>query len=589
TEFSRLYQRFLDLQNAEKRAQEAQIEVALERIRARAMAMQHTEELNEVIGLLCEQYDFLGINPVCAHLSLIDLENNRFSLRLSGKKGGRKIGEKIIDLDAMEEWKDTVERWKKSIPQSHQCLVYPKESVTQLFQVMDELIQTMPKKYRVGPKDFPNGLYSCEGQNKFGYLGFNHSRPPTEEEISIVIRFAREFERIYQRFLDLEKAEAQARESEIQLALERVRARTMAMHKSEELGEVAAVLFEQICSLGAALERLNIGIIREEEGIFEWWSTEQGGQRIDQLFIGSIEEPTTISKFYSDWKQGKKSVVIELTGKDLEQWIRYLKEEIGMPYREDLRKDRRIHTGTFFNRGILVVSTPEFLPEGSTDLLERFSKVFEQTYTRFLDLQKAEAQARESQIEAALERVRARTMAMHNTNDIADTVTTFFEELISLGLGDSTRCGIGILSPSEVMEVWTASIQKDNKSILHTGFLEMGAHPMLKGLQEHWAAGKALYEAILEGAAKMDYFKAINEAPEYPVKMDLDALPPTVYHYSFLFPQGTLFVFAESPLQEEIRDIFTRFSSVFGQTYTRYLDLERAEKQARESRIEAAL
>ncbi len=37
----------------------------------------------------------------------------------------------------------------------------------------------------------------------------------------------------------------------------------------------------------------------------------------------------------------------------------------------------------------------------------RFGKVFQQTYTRFLDLQKAEAQARESQIELALERVRS--------------------------------------------------------------------------------------------------------------------------------------------------------------------------------------
>jgi hypothetical protein len=33
------------------------------------------------------------------------------------------------------------------------------------------------------------------------------------------------------------------------------------------------------------------------------------------------------------------------------------------------------------------------------------AKVFEQAYTRFLDLQKAEAQARESQIQLALERV----------------------------------------------------------------------------------------------------------------------------------------------------------------------------------------
>ncbi|MDZ7607141.1 MAG: hypothetical protein U5K79_16490 [Cyclobacteriaceae bacterium] len=64
----------------QKHSRESQIEASLERIRAKAMAMQHTEELNEVIGLFCEQYDILGINPVCAHLSLIDVENNRFSL-----------------------------------------------------------------------------------------------------------------------------------------------------------------------------------------------------------------------------------------------------------------------------------------------------------------------------------------------------------------------------------------------------------------------------------------------------------------------------------------------------------------------------
>src|SRR4029078_4459477 len=44
--------------------------------------------------------------------------------------------------------------------------------------------------------------------------------------------------------------------------------------------------------------------------------------------------------------------------------------------------------------------------------LMRFGKVFQQTYTRFLDLQKAEAQAREAKIETALEKVRSRTIAM---------------------------------------------------------------------------------------------------------------------------------------------------------------------------------
>ena len=65
-----------------------------------------------------------------------------------------------------------------------------------------------------------------------------------------MIRFARVFEQTYTRFLDLQKAEAQAREAQIQLALERVRARTMAMHKSEELAETAHVLFQQLIELG---------------------------------------------------------------------------------------------------------------------------------------------------------------------------------------------------------------------------------------------------------------------------------------------------------------------------------------------------
>ena len=56
---------------------------------------------------------------------------------------------------------------------------------------------------------------------------------------------------------------------------------------------------------------------------------------------------------------------------------------------------------------------------------KRFANVFEQTYTRFLDLQKAEAQAREAQIELALERVRARTMAMQNSDELSETVIGF--------------------------------------------------------------------------------------------------------------------------------------------------------------------
>ena len=50
-------------------------------------------------------------------------------------------------------------------------------------------------------------------------------------------------------FLTCKKAEAQAKEVQIELALERIRARTMAMHKSGEIIDIMSVMFEQFGQL----------------------------------------------------------------------------------------------------------------------------------------------------------------------------------------------------------------------------------------------------------------------------------------------------------------------------------------------------
>ena len=80
---------------------------------------------------------------------------------------------------------------------------------------------------------------------------------------NILNRFKAIIDLTFRRYLDLQKAEAQAREAQIELALERVRARTMAMQKSGELSETAYVLFQQFGLLGASPEQLTIAIIDE--------------------------------------------------------------------------------------------------------------------------------------------------------------------------------------------------------------------------------------------------------------------------------------------------------------------------------------
>jgi hypothetical protein len=68
----------------------------------------------------------------------------------------------------------------------------------------------------------------------------------SKEQIKILKRFRNVFQLSYQRYADITLAAAQTREAEIELALERVRARTMAMQKSDEPGRNSCASFHAI-------------------------------------------------------------------------------------------------------------------------------------------------------------------------------------------------------------------------------------------------------------------------------------------------------------------------------------------------------
>jgi len=98
------------------------------------------------------------------------------------------------------------------------------------------------------------------------------------------------------------------------------------------------------------------------------------------------------------------------------------------------------------------------LNEEQKTLMLRFTKVFQQTYTRFLDLQKAEAQAKEAEIQLALERVRARSLAMHQTSELQDVVNIVAQQLQHINI--DINGGVFIAINNEVDEdapLWAAA------------------------------------------------------------------------------------------------------------------------------------
>ena len=208
---------------------------------------------------------------------------------------------------------------------------------------------------------------------------------------------------------------------------------------------------------------------------------------------------SSVSVRYRDgyWIQSA-DVSTEVTGAALDDYLRYVLTLPHTPGDEGYQRlaasppERLVMTDAFFSDGTLGVMSTALLKPEAKEGLQRFARVFEQTYTRFLDLQKAEEQAREAQIEAALERVRAKAMAMHNSSDLSDATAIVFTELEKLGIS-TLRCGIVIIHENKQADLWTATATAEEKDVRVIGRLDMTIHPALEGVFEAWKKQQPCY------------------------------------------------------------------------------------------------
>jgi signal transduction histidine kinase len=218
----------------------------------------------------------------------------------------------------------------------------------------------------------------------------------SDAEIALLGRFKTIVELTFRRYLDLQKAEAQAREAQIETSLERVRSRTLAMQKSDELAETAAVLFRQLITLGIAPNRLYIAILKGENGDVEFWITDEDGTKVSSGFAANLHANGTFQKMFDGWREGKRSLTIDMQGKELQEYFEHL-ASLNVPFKGGRSQLRRVQNIAFFSKGFIGIASPDEQPEETTLFLERFAAVFNLTLTRFNDLKLAEAQAEQAQ------------------------------------------------------------------------------------------------------------------------------------------------------------------------------------------------
>ena len=593
--FTLAYRRFIDIELAFTQAREAQIEAAVERVRAQSMAMYQTTDLHKVNEEVLNQLYKLkvdGLTGVSIYLvdeydtvTIWDLSSpgnmsipNSYSIKYDAKK-----------YPVMGEW---VEIWKTT-HEDYFVLDAPKEKLIKAVEEFKEIHPEMAIKFK---NAIESGSlihqWNPVGRLSDGVLSIDLMNPPSEDTKTIVIKMAGAFNMAYQRFLDLQKAEAQTREAQIEAALERVRARSLAMHKTDELQRVIQTVHQELLNLNISISGGSfIAINSEIETEIHCWGSGGTADTSEQVHIPYFDKP-----FYTNLIKGIKTgpgfFTEEYTQKEKEEFFKFLFKHEPWSKLDSKQKNETLSSPGGYTRSCCVSQHSsifiinhfgEKFSEADNDILKRFARVFEQTYTRFLDLQKAEAQAREAQIELSLERIRSHVTAMQESSELLDIVVMMRNEFVTLGheahyfwhmrwlpekyekamtSGDGTRIGMVMTLPRHIHgDIQTVADWE--KSDNPTFVLAMDAENAVDYVHKMISLGD--FEIVDHNAPTLDDIRHIGG-------LTFVMARTTHGEIGFSLPGDV-----PNPPAAAV-DALARFAGVFDLAYKRFEDLKTAEK-----------
>jgi signal transduction histidine kinase len=595
--FQQAYTRFLDIQKAEAQAHEAQIELALERIRAQVTAMQESSDLLDIVVTMRAEFVKLGHE---AHYfwHMRWLPETYAKAMTSGD--GTKIGMVMSlprrihgDIKAVADWEKGCEPVHVLAMDAETAVDYIHKMVTWGdFERVDPQAPTLDDIRHIG------GLTFVMARTTHGEIGYSlpgEVPDPPKDAVDTLVRFAGVFDLAYKRFEDLKATERQTREARIELALEKVRSRTMGMQRSDELADVANVLFAEMNGLVHNLWTCGFVLCERDRAEDEWWlSLEDGFSR--GFFLPNVNDYAHAT-LYEGWLEGDAFRTVQLDGGKLQEHYDWLMQ---IPVAKNIFDEmeaagmqrpewQKLHAA-YFSKGYLVIITREPCPE--EEIFKRFAIVFDQTYTRFLDLKKAEAQAREAQIEAALEKVRSRSLAMQTPDELIDVVQLLREEMGALGVEELETSSIYIHDESSGnAQCWfTIKDSASGKTVTDQMTLNLQDTWVGKEMLSFYRSDMKQTSILMQGAQRVEWIRYCGEKSNAftPEGFYGDAIPERTYHL-YKFSEG--FIGAASPgeISSESWDLLKRATSVFSFAYTRFRDLQKAETRAREARIELAL
>ena len=646
--FGFAYDRFLDLQDKERRAREAEVEAALERVRSQALAMQTSDDLPAASAAMYRELSALFPDTYTSVIGTFDerkeiqtqwvvVAEDQSSDAYIGTKDydGIRVAKEQFETKVILQAFPFIRDWVDSVPNETAACHTGMVTTAQMHRGIDRFVKTgqwTAKQGREQRKWWPGDSHNVCVNHGYAYVFSWHANPLSEAEVEEYKRFAEVWSFAYERFLDLQSKERRALEAEVEAALERVRAQALAMQATEDLSSVSAALFRELNALAFPVLNSGICVIDEAQDLVQQWTVlPQGLEHLaDQLgrVYDAQDPPVILERFarsklhraigrwgtcYRTWKKtGEVAHALRWTRRQmdvahdrmvaLDIWT----EEIAEPHRQFLDENAVFDQSLlFYKHGYLFLNQSGPLDAFQLDAMKRFADAFGFAYDRFLDLQDKERRARGAEVEAALERVRSQALAMETSRDIPAVAAAVFRELAALDYG-MMHSLIGIPnSEKDLTTQWVVLTEEiEGWDIVYRGDVLVAieqfelsalvkAHAANERLNASWSGEPVFLPYQFKRQELLDTFERYVELGQWS-REKADAvseieIPETSEFSVVQYKHGYMAFWLPEPFDEPEVEELKRFADTFSFAYDRFLDLQDKERRAREAEVEAAL
>ena len=399
-------------------------------------------------------------------------------------------------------------------------------------------------------------------------------------------------DRVRRRTADLEEANRTVQEQNERLqgeaAVERVRAEAMGMRSSDDLLNVAAVLFREVRDLGVQTRGVQVAFIDEEDDsmrVFHGWTNPRlrglplSGNEVEfsnEIVVATAQYPPGVE--YKDVRQRYRlgepwTIVWDRPA--IEEAFHGSQEKLGLVHNPPPDVDQLYVTNVPFRFGAVGFHEPE-LSQAHVELVQALAEALDLGYLRYLDFQRLEEQNRQANVARAGQRVRGEVMAMRSAEDIEDIVAVLQQELRGLGV-DCDGVGINIVDAEKglVKTSWTAAQGGSDSAGDRGGVVRLTDenNAATARLVEHWGKREVLNRARSEDQGP--------EAPGWVVDVP--------FEYGTLAANRGLSGADTPEFSAGDIEVLSSFADVVSLGYTRFLDFQKLEEQNRRLTTEGAL